>query len=93
VRLTYPHCDTTTLSTFFGWQRVRLTKIGSPIASSNGHNDDGGTNGGSDFLRRLDAETHMTFRVSNDNDGLKSSALTSTGLLLDWLDLDGRKKS
>jgi hypothetical protein len=73
---------------------VRLTKIGTPVSSSDWNdaefgNDDGGADGSGDFLGGLDSETYMSLRVSDDNDGLESSPLTSTGLLLDRLDLNG----
>ena len=69
-----------------------LTKVGTPVASSDGEDgqlgdDDGCSDGGCDFLGGLDAETDVTLRVTDDNDGLESSSLTGTSLLLDRLDL------
>lgn len=71
-----------------------LTEVGTPVTSSDGQDgqlsdDDGGSDGGCDFLGCLDTETDVTFTVSDDNDGLESGSLTGTGLLLDWLDLRG----
>jgi hypothetical protein len=71
---------------------VRLTEVGAPVSSSDRHNaelsdDDGGADSSRDFLGGLDTETNVALRVSNDDDGLESSTLTGTGLLLDGLDL------
>ena len=69
-----------------------FTKIGTPVTTTDGQDgefgdDDGGADGGGDFFGGLDAETDVTFAVTDDDDGLESSALTGAGLLLDWLDL------
>jgi hypothetical protein len=71
---------------------VGKTKVGTPETTTDGDNaqlgdDDGGTNGSGDFLGGLDTETDVTVRVTNDDNGLESGTLTSTGLLLDGLDL------
>ena len=71
---------------------MRLTKVGTPVTSSDGDDaqlgdDDSGTDSSSDFLGGLNAETDVTLGVTNDDDGLESCSLTSTGLLLDGLDL------
>jgi hypothetical protein len=71
---------------------VRLTKVGTPVSSSDGDdgelgNDDGGADGGSDLLGGLDAETDVALGVTNDDNGLEAGSLTGTGLLLDGLDL------
>ena len=71
---------------------MRSTEIGTPVTSSNGQDgefgdDNGGTNGGGNFFRGLDTETNVTFRVTNDNNGLESSTLTGSGLLLNGFDL------
>ena len=71
---------------------MRLTEVGTPVASSDGDDgelgdDDGGTDGSGDFLGGLDAETDVALGVTNDDDGLESGTLTGTGLLLDGLDL------
>lgn len=84
--------DGTALAGLLGGERVRLTEVGTPVTSSDGHNaelgdDDGRADGGSDFLGGLDAETNVALGVTNDNDGLETGALTGTGLLLDGLDL------
>ena len=71
---------------------MRLTKVGTPVTSSDGHNaelgdDDGGTDGGGDLLGGLDTEANVALGVTNDDDGLESGTLTGAGLLLDGLDL------
>jgi hypothetical protein len=71
---------------------VRLTEVGTPVTSSDGDDaelgdDDGGADGGRDFLGGLDTETNVALRVTDDDDGLEAGTLTSTGLFLDGLDL------
>lgn len=71
---------------------MRLTEIGAPVSSPDGQdaqlsNDDGGTDGGSNFLGGLDSETDVALRVADNDDGLETSALTGAGLLLDGFDL------
>ena len=63
-----------------------------PVTSSDGDDgelgkNDGATNSGCDFFRALDTETDVTFAVADDDDGLEASTLTSTGLFLDWHNL------
>jgi hypothetical protein len=89
---TYTDGDGTALAALLGGQRVRLTKVGAPETTTDGDNaqlgdDDGGTDSSSDFLGGLDTETDVALRVTNDDNGLESGALTGTGLLLDGLDL------
>jgi len=74
---------------------VRLTKVGTPITSSDWDygelgDDDGGADGSGDFLGSLDTETNVASGVTDDNDGLEAGTLTGTGLLLDRLDLSAR---
>lgn len=69
-----------------------FTKVGTPVASSNGQdgkfgNDDGGPDGSCDFFRCLDTETDVALAVANDHNGLESGSLTGTSLLLDGFDL------
>lgn len=71
---------------------MRKTEVGAPVTSSDGDNaelgdDDGGADGGSNFLGGLDAETDVALGVTNDDNGLETGTLTGTGLLLDGLDL------
>ena len=89
---TYSDGDGTALSGLLGWERVRSTKVGTPVTSSDWENaqlgdDDSSADGSGDFLGGLDTETNVTLRVTDDNDGLEAGTLTGTGLLLDWLDL------
>ena len=84
--------DGTALSALLGGERVRLTKVGTPVTSSDGDNgelgdDDGGAEGGSDFLGGLDTKTNVALGVTDDDDSLEAGTLTGTGLLLDRLDL------
>jgi hypothetical protein len=84
--------DGTALSALLGGQRVRLTKVGTPVTSSDGNDgelgdNDSGADGGRDFLRSLDTETDVTLGVTDEDDGLEAGTLTGTGLLLDGLDL------
>ena len=84
--------DGTALSALLGGERVRLTKVGTPVTSSDGDNgelgdDDGGADGGSDFLGGLDTKTNVALGVTDDDDSLEAGTLTGTGLLLDGLDL------
>ena len=69
-----------------------LTKVGAPVASSDGKNgelgdNDSSTDSGCDFLGGFDAETDMALAVANYYDGLESGTLTGASLLLDRLDL------
>jgi len=71
---------------------VRLTEVGTPVTAADGQdgelgNGDGGTDGGSDFLGGLDAETDVALGVTDEDDGLETGTLTGTGLLLNGLDL------
>lgn len=89
---TYSDGDGSTLSTLLDGQRVRLTKVGTPVTSADGENSelgdgDSGTDGSSDFLRGLDTETDVALRVTDEDDGLEAGTLTGTGLLLDGFDL------
>ena len=70
-----------------------ISQIGTPVASPNWQhtklgNDDGSTDGSSDFLRSFDAETDVPLGITNNNDGLETRALTGTGLLLYGFDLN-----
>lgn len=73
------------------------TKVGSPVATTDGDDaqlgdDNGSTDSGGNLLGGLDTETDVTLRVTDDNDGLETGTLTGTGLLLDGLDLKEGKK-
>ena len=69
-----------------------LSELSTPVTSSNGNDrelgeDDGSSDGGSDFLCALDTETEMAVKVSDSDERLESSTLTSSSLLLDGHDL------
>lgn len=69
-----------------------FTEVGTPVAATDGQdgelgNDDGGADGGCDFLGGLDAKTDVAFTIADHDDGLESCALTGLGLFLDRLDL------
>jgi hypothetical protein len=71
---------------------VGSTKVGSPVTTTDGDDgklgeDNSTTNSGSNFLGTLDTQTNMTVFVTNDNEGLETSTLTSSGLLLNRHDL------
>lgn len=68
------------------------TEVGAPVTTTDGDDaelgdNDGGTDGCSDFLGGLDTETDVALGITDDNDGLEAGTLTGTGLLLDGLDL------
>ena len=68
------------------------TEVGAPVTTADGddaelRDDDGSTDGGSDFLGGFDAETDVALGVTDDDDGLEAGTLTGTGLLLNGLDL------
>lgn len=89
---TYTNDDGTALARLLDRNGVRLTKVGTPVTTTDGDDgqlgdDDGGADGGGHFLRGLDTETNVTLAVTDDNDGFEAGTLTGTGLLLDWLDL------
>jgi hypothetical protein len=54
---------------------VRLTEVGTPVTTSNGHdgelgNDDGGADSSGDFLGGLDTETDVALRVTDDDNAV-----------------------
>lgn len=92
---TYSDRDGTALSALLGWQRVRKTQVGTPVSTTNWQNaqlgdDDSSTDSSCDFLGGLDTETDVSLRITDDNDGLETSTLTGTSLLLDGLDLESQ---
>jgi hypothetical protein len=82
----------TALASELAGNSVRLTKGRSPVTTTDRNDrelgkDDGTANSSSNFLGALDTETNVAVAVTNDNEGLESGTLTSTGLLLDRGDL------
>jgi hypothetical protein len=71
---------------------VGSTKVGTPVTTTDGDDgklgeDNSTTDSGSNFLGALDTQTDMTVFVTNDNESLETSTLTSSGLLLNRHDL------
>jgi len=72
---------------------VRLADLVAPVTAPNGHNrelseHDGTPDGRRNFLGALDAETDVSVKVADGYEGLETSALSGTGLLLDRHDLE-----
>lgn len=91
-KITYTDGDGTALARLLDGNGVRLTKVGAPVSATDGDDvelgdDDGGADGGSDFLGGLDTETDVAVGVTDEDDSLEAGTLTGTGLLLDGLDL------
>lgn len=90
--ITYTDGNGTALARLLDGNGVRLTKVAAPVTATDGDNvelgdDDGGADGGSDFLGGLDTETDVAVGVTDEDDSLEAGTLTGTGLLLDRLDL------
>jgi hypothetical protein len=71
---------------------MRLTNFISPVTTSDWHDRELGqdnctADSSSNFLGALDTEADMTIFVTDSDNSLESGTLTSTGLLLDGLDL------
>ena len=71
---------------------MRVAEIGTPVAATDRQDaelgdDDGGADGGCDFLGGFDAETDVPFAVADDDDGFEAGALACAGLFLDGFDL------
>lgn len=89
---TYPNRNTPALATLLGRQTMRDTEIGTPVTAADGDDaefcdDDGGADGGCDFLACFDAEADVAFGVADDDNGLEAGALSGAGLLLNGFDL------
>ena len=95
--MTYTNGDGSTLAGLLDGNGVRLTEVGTPVTTTDGHDgelrdDDGGADGRRDFLGRFDAETDVALAVTDDNNGLEARTLTGTSLLLHRLDLCSESK-
>lgn len=69
-----------------------LLEGGTPVTPTDGNDgefgeDDGATDGGSNFLGALDTETDVTVEVTDGDESLETRTLTGLGLLLDGHDL------
>lgn len=90
--MAYPDGDGATFPGLLSSQGVRFSERRTPVPTTDGKdgefgNDNGSTDGSRDFLGGLDAETDVTLRITDDDNGLEAGTLTSTGLLLDGFDL------
>ena len=84
--------DRSALAGGLGGHSVGLTDLVTPITTTNGDDgklgqDDGGTDSSSHLLSALHTETDVSVAVANDNEGLETSPLTGTSLLLHRHDL------
>lgn len=92
IAVTYADSDGTALAALLDGERVRSTKVGTPVTTTDGDdaklgNNDGGADSSGNLLGGLDTQTNVALGVTNDDDGLETGTLTGTGLLLDGLDL------
>ena len=72
-----PHVDRTALGVYFAWHGMWVSKLGTPVASSDRDDgklgqDDSGSNSIGDFFGALDAEANMSLVITNHNGGLES---------------------
>jgi len=82
------HAHGSALSSHFARDGMDVSDLVSPVSSSDGDEVELGINEGSldgdlDFLGEFNSETDVSVKISNGNDCLKSSSLSSLGLLLD----------
>jgi hypothetical protein len=82
----------TALASKLAGNGVGLTKGRTPVSTTNGDDselskNDGTANSSGNFLGALDTKTNVAITVTNDNKGLETGTLTSTGLLLNRSDL------
>ena len=85
-------CDTTAFAGDFDGDSMWVSNTGTPVSSADG--DDGefcenhsASDGGCDFLGAFYAKANVAISIANDDKGLESGTLTSTGLFLYWTDL------
>lgn len=88
----YPDGHTAAFPALLCGQRVRFAEGCTPITSPDRKNaelgdNDGSPDGSGDFLRRLDSQPDVSFRVADYHDSLESCTLTGTSLLLYGFDL------
>lgn len=91
----HPDSDTAALPALLRRQRVRFTEGCTPVSSPDRQDaelgdDDSSPDGSGDFLRCLDSQPDVAFRVTDDDDGLESGTLTGAGLLLYGFDLQSQ---
>ncbi|GIX66384.1 ankyrin repeat domain-containing protein 55 [Babesia caballi] len=88
-----PGPDTSTLARHLHRHSVRLADHVAPVAAPDWNErelgrDDGATDGGSNFLGALGAQSTVSVEVTDSDEDLETRALTSVGLLLHGHDLD-----
>jgi hypothetical protein len=86
------YADGTALSSDLHGDGMDVSDSVSPIASSDWDQVQFSINkstldGDLDFLGNFNSKSDVSILISNGNDSLESSSLTSLGLLLDWYDL------
>lgn len=84
--------DGTSLARNLARYGVGLSELVTPVTTTNGDDgkfgeDDGTTDGGSDFLGALDTESDVSIEISDGDECLEAGTLTGTGLLLNGVDL------
>ena len=72
---TYTNDDGTALARLLDRNGVRLTKVGTPVTTTDGDDgqlgdDNSGADGSGDFLGGLDAETDVALRVTDNDDAV-----------------------
>ena len=82
-----------TLSVDLAGNGMRFTELVTPVSSTDWDNrqlsqDDGTSDSSGDFLGALDSKSDVSSAVTDGDNGLESSTLSSTGLFLYWLDLE-----
>ena len=75
-----------------------VSDTGTPVSSTDGDDaqfgeDHGSTDGSCDFLGAFDTETDMTIRITDDDEGLETSSLTSACLFLYGANLRSQNNS
>jgi len=86
------HGHGTALASYLHGHSVWVTDHVTPISTAHGNDrelseDDSTTNGGGYFLGALYSQANVTIMISNDDEGLEASPLTSASLFLHWHDL------
>uniref|UniRef100_A0A1L8EB92 Uncharacterized protein n=1 Tax=Haematobia irritans TaxID=7368 RepID=A0A1L8EB92_HAEIR len=80
--------DGTALAGNLAWHCMGFTDFVTPVTTTHRHyrqfsQDDGTTNGSSNFLAALNTQSNVTVVVTNSNESLEAGTLTSTSLFLD----------
>jgi hypothetical protein len=91
-------CNTATFSSDFDRDGMWVSNTGTPESSTDGNDtqfgeDHGSTDGSCDFLGAFDTETDMTIRITDDDERLETSSLTSARLFLYGANLGSQNNS